>query len=321
MMLDPSHPAYNLPDLDDLTLDDDGGAPGAVEAEAEAEAPPEAPAPSAWGGGREPAGGAGPQEDAVYGYSGDTPDLWSGPSWRPPVQPAAKALFPQGEGEEGRKEDRPLCSYFMAGNCFKGDACRDVHGMRCHVCQRFALHPFRAGERAAHLMACMKKQKAAKQAAGAGMVECGICLEVVLQKPKPHNKFGLLSCEHAFCLGCIRGWRSTNQSGASIDEAVRTCPICRCTSHFVTPSTIWTADPVERGKIIEGYKVSARRSAGGARGGLTPKTTAEAEDYRLPALRQGRGHVPVRHQLLLPAPLRRRDDGGPDDTQDGWGRL
>ena len=319
MTLDPSHPAYNLPDLDDLTLDDDGGAPGAVEAEAEA--PPEAPAPSAWGGGREPAGGAGPQEDAVYGYSGDTPDLWSGPSWRPPVQPAAKALFPQGEGEEGRKEDRPLCSYFMAGNCFKGDACRDVHGMRCHVCQRFALHPFRAGERAAHLMACMKKQKAAKQAAGAGMVECGICLEVVLQKPKPHNKFGLLSCEHAFCLGCIRGWRSTNQSGASIEEAVRTCPICRCTSHFVTPSTVWTADPVERGKIIEGYKVSARRSAGGARGGLTPKTTAEAEDHRLPALRQGRGHVPVRHQLLLPAPLRRRDDGGPDDTQDGRGRL
>ena len=111
MTLDPSHPAYNLPDLDDLTLGD-GGAPDAAEAEAPAppEAPPEAPAPSAWGGGRETAGGAGPQEDAVYGYSGDTPDLWSGPSWRPPVQPAAKALFPQGEGEEGRKEDRPLCS-------------------------------------------------------------------------------------------------------------------------------------------------------------------------------------------------------------------
>lgn len=36
----------------------------------------------------------------------------------------------------------------------------------------------------------------------------------------PHaRKFGLLDCEHAFCLGCIRGWRSN--ADASAAETVR----------------------------------------------------------------------------------------------------
>ena len=36
----------------------------------------------------------------------------------------------------------------------------------------------------------------------------------------PHGrKFGLLDCEHAFCLGCIRGWRSN--ADASAAETVR----------------------------------------------------------------------------------------------------
>ena len=40
-------------------------------------------------------------------------------------------------------------------------------------------------------------------------------MERVLEKPTAaERKFGLLSCEHAFCLGCIRGWRSHHEGGA-----------------------------------------------------------------------------------------------------------
>jgi E3 ubiquitin-protein ligase makorin len=35
-------------------------------------------------------------------------------------------------------------------------------------------------------------------------------LPQVLGKPEMSaRRFGLMACEHAFCLGCIRNWRST----------------------------------------------------------------------------------------------------------------
>ena len=51
-------------------------------------------------------------------------------------------------------------------------------------------------------------------------VECGICLERVLSKVNPADRrFGLLNCDHAFCLKCIRGWRANGS--ADLDTAVR----------------------------------------------------------------------------------------------------
>lgn len=47
-----------------------------------------------------------------------------------------------------------------------------------------------------------------------------MCLQV-LSKPDPsERKFGLLDCNHAFCLSCIRDWRSRTESGADV-ETVR----------------------------------------------------------------------------------------------------
>ena len=51
--------------------------------------------------------------------------------------------------------------------------------------------------------------------------QCGICLELVVgQQPPSAHKFGLLACEHAFCLRCIRSWRGTGESDATT-ETVR----------------------------------------------------------------------------------------------------
>lgn len=53
-------------------------------------------------------------------------------------------------------------------------------------------------------------------------VECAICLERVLGTRG--RKFGLLeSCDHAFCLACIRSWRATADSGAAGDTVRRSC--------------------------------------------------------------------------------------------------
>ena len=42
----------------------------------------------------------------------------------------------------------------------------------------------------------------------------------MLDKVGSERKFGLLSCDHAFCLGCIRNWRNNTTGGVDID-AVR----------------------------------------------------------------------------------------------------
>lgn len=47
-------------------------------------------------------------------------------------------------------------------------------------------------------------------------------------------------------------WRSTNE--ADIDTALRTCPVCRQTCFFVTPSSVWPSTPEEKADIVDGYK-------------------------------------------------------------------
>ncbi len=50
-------------------------------------------------------------------------------------------------------------------------------------------------------------------------------MEQVLSKPQAADRrFGLLACEHAFCLRCIRSWRRNRT--ADVDSAVRTLGGC-----------------------------------------------------------------------------------------------
>jgi len=102
-------------------------------------------------------------------------------------------------------------------------------------------------------------RRAARQSLAAALegsrgVECAICLEAVLEKERAEDRqFGLLECDHPFCLPCIRDWRAQLASGASVDDAVRTCPLCRTPSHFVCPSTVWPSSREQREEIVQGY--------------------------------------------------------------------
>jgi hypothetical protein len=37
-------------------------------------------------------------------------------------------------------------------------------------------------------------------------------------------------------------------------QALRTCPVCRTTTHFITPSTAWPESPEDKEEIIATYK-------------------------------------------------------------------
>lgn len=43
-----------------------------------------------------------------------------------------------------------------------------------------------------------------------------------------------------------------------MDTALRTCPLCRKTCHFVTPSQSWPETEEERQKIVDGYKTKLK---------------------------------------------------------------
>lgn len=41
---------------------------------------------------------------------------------------------------------------------------------------------------------------------------CGICMEVVMEKPKFEARFGIMpNCNHCYCLSCLRKWRQVKQ--------------------------------------------------------------------------------------------------------------
>nr|BAC77412.1 makorin ring-zinc-finger protein [Pisum sativum]BAC81564.1 makorin RING finger protein [Pisum sativum] len=153
---------------------------------------------------------------------------------------------------------------FAAANCPFGHGCSHVHGNQCLYCRKYCLHPSDRREKENHLKTCDKKEKYVLALKNSEEIECNVCLEHVLSKPKPsERKFGLLpECDHAFCLSCIRNWRNSAPSsefetGNNINT-VRTCPVCRQLSYFVIPSGIWYTTKEEKQEIIDNYKANCR---------------------------------------------------------------
>ncbi|KAA6423818.1 MAG: E3 ubiquitin- ligase makorin-like [Trebouxia sp. A1-2] len=173
---------------------------------------------------------------------------------------------PENEYSEAASDKKPasrrtpseqaLCSqYQVSGHCPRGTDCHMAHGDLCQICGRYMLHPHNEQQQKEHSSECQARHDRLAALRHSQGVECCVCLERVLDKPTAaERKFGLLSCEHAFCLGCIRGWRSHHEGGADTDTALRTCPLCRTPCWFVTPSSIWPANQEDKDRIVAGYK-------------------------------------------------------------------
>ncbi|XP_062232989.1 E3 ubiquitin-protein ligase makorin-like [Phragmites australis] len=156
-----------------------------------------------------------------------------------------------------KPSDQPICSFAAAGNCPYGEGCLQMHGDLCRTCGKMCLHPYRPDEREEHIKLCEKNNKRLEALKRSQEIECSVCLDRVLSKPTAaERKFGLLSeCDHPFCVGCIRNWRSNSPaSGMDVNSALRACPICRKLSYYVIPSVIWYFSKEDKQEIIESYK-------------------------------------------------------------------
>jgi len=153
-----------------------------------------------------------------------------------------------------------ICPYNLEGNCSYGDSCQfGLHGLLCNICSMYVLHPTNEAERENHIKECMQHMeedmKASFEAQKLSELQCGICLEKVVEKNDSKSKdqrFGILeNCCHVYCLECIRKWRSNDEQDK---KAVKGCPECRVYSSYVIPSDIWVEDKQEKEKLIEKYK-------------------------------------------------------------------
>ena len=169
----------------------------------------------------------------------------------PSPGPAASSTISNNNSVLGGGKKNELCVFAISGKCRFSSACRNVHGLQCPRCLLYCLHPTDLDRNEVHINECLMSNSAPRVLTTEDEDrECGICYEPVRGKADP--RFGLLACEHVFCLQCIRTWRSKQSTTTA--ENLRSCPMCRTVSYFVTPSTEWVMDGERKARIIEEYK-------------------------------------------------------------------
>lgn len=152
--------------------------------------------------------------------------------------------------------DSSLCPYYEASGCCMMDGCPYEHGELCELCGKFCLNPADPEQRRQHNAECIKQHELDMEHSFAIQRSkdkiCGICLEVILEKPGREQRFGILpNCNHIFCLECIRTWRKAKNFENKIK---RGCPTCRVSSDFVCPSIVWVEGSDDKDKLINDYK-------------------------------------------------------------------
>ncbi|KAI0731156.1 hypothetical protein C8Q76DRAFT_612209 [Earliella scabrosa] len=163
---------------------------------------------------------------------------------------------------------RGICRYYNTSRgCYAGDRCKFLHGEserltpydKSKVCRFYASGWCRNGDKCwfIHVKPGDKSSSATSQPPDDDEDNlCSICYDVPVT-------FGLLvGCSHVFCLPCIKNWRGSEGKSADMIEAgtTKTCPMCRTSSRFVTPSSLFypEGDP-KKAQVIEQYKNSMAR--------------------------------------------------------------
>mmetsp|Transcript_35834 Transcript_35834/g.82258 ORF Transcript_35834/g.82258 Transcript_35834/m.82258 type:complete len:326 (+) Transcript_35834:43-1020(+) len=169
---------------------------------------------------------------------------------------------------------RKVCKFFLSGSCSFGDSCRNLHvidvaqldeGLEATIDRALPStgrgnapdRPSAIGGPVGSNDGILGVRNAAGPVVPRGETtscsvedtECGICFENIGRKGE---QFGMLeSCDHAFCLSCIRSWRKQREQ----DKLnLRMCPLCRNESFFVVPCDRLILHPEEKASAIEEYK-------------------------------------------------------------------
>ncbi|TFK92438.1 hypothetical protein K466DRAFT_480547 [Polyporus arcularius HHB13444] len=160
---------------------------------------------------------------------------------------------------------RGTCKYYNTSRgCYAGDRCKFLHGHpltpydQSKTCKFYASGWCSRGDKCWFIHAEPSKPSSSSSEQDSDEEEqlCSICYD------KPVTYGLLIGCSHVFCLPCIKNWRGSEGKSSEILEAgtTKTCPMCRTTSRYVTPSSLFFAegDP-RKADAIEKYKNSMAR--------------------------------------------------------------
>jgi len=160
---------------------------------------------------------------------------------------------------------RGICRYYTTPRgCFAGKNCKFLHGenerltsydqnkicrfYRAGYCRRGADCWFR------HVDEPRKPEPESRIPSDEDL-HCNVCYE------KPITYALLSGCSHVFCLQCIRQWRDSFSRNEDVSsETSKSCPYCRVSSRFITPSSQFFPEGHPRkAEIIAQYKASMAR--------------------------------------------------------------
>jgi len=172
-------------------------------------------------------------------------------------------------------DGRPLCSFHLKGVCMRGSACRFSHDedtilgiyssastcpsldsmerVTCGICLEDFSVRGGAAERESSQHAPEAEGYKVGEAEGNMTCDRSSCGAKLGKGSKVI--FGILpGCDHAFCITCIKAWRS---SGSLSDDrrSRRACPVCRVPSDFVVPCFYFCRD-VEKAALIQRFRAS-----------------------------------------------------------------
>ncbi|KAG0343643.1 hypothetical protein BG004_005120 [Podila humilis] len=159
------------------------------------------------------------------------------------------------------------CRWYLAGYCLRGDECWFSHDLSSS--SSLSLQNLDSAS-----MFVFSQDNATSSSSSSPPVltsatpnshheedrKCAICLEIP-------TTFGLLvSCNHAFCLTCIRTWRSKNISSSTMDayedranSVTKACPNCRTPSLYIVPSSFFPVNQAQKDQIFTSYKQAASK--------------------------------------------------------------
>ncbi|KAG9284281.1 hypothetical protein G9A89_002091 [Geosiphon pyriformis] len=125
-------------------------------------------------------------------------------------------------------ENKAPCKFFQRGYCRYDKKCWFLHETPVQKEANFS----------------KEKAKEAENSENA----CSICFDIP-------TTYGLLeSCDHTFCLECIRKWRKSEIDSDGGLEITKGCPMCRKISYYVVPSSRYACTGSGKESIINGYK-------------------------------------------------------------------
>ena len=125
-----------------------------------------------------------------------------------------------------------ICKLYPLGKCRFGLACRYRHVDSSDIKVQSSFDDFK---------------KRVRERVESFSLTCNVCFENPLCR---RRRFGMLtSCNHVFCLTCIREWRQQQEA-----EFCKACPVCRMTSHFVVPTDRHVSNPERKCELIRSYQ-------------------------------------------------------------------